>query len=59
MQFLTFEDDTGLVETTFFPRAYRRFAMMLDWSRPYLLEGLVEENFGAVTLNVAQVAKVA
>ena len=52
MQFLTFEDETGLVETTFFPRAYRRLAMMLDWSRPYLLEGRVEENFGVATLNV-------
>ena len=58
MRFLTFEDETGLVETTFFPAAYRRFAMMLDWSRPYLLEGRVEENFGAVTLNVERVAAV-
>jgi DNA polymerase III alpha subunit len=55
MQFLTFEDDTGLVETTFFPAAYRRFAMGLDWSRPYLLEGRVEENFGACTLSVERV----
>ncbi|MCB2190104.1 MAG: DNA polymerase III subunit alpha [Deltaproteobacteria bacterium] len=55
MQFLSFEDETGLVETTFFPAAYRRFAMMLDWSRPYLLEGRVEENFGAVTVNVERV----
>ena len=52
MQFLTFEDETGLVETTFFPRAYRRFAMMLDWSRPYLIEGRVEENFAVATLEV-------
>jgi error-prone DNA polymerase len=52
MQFLTFEDETGLVETTFFPEAYRRFHLMLDWERPYVLEGLAEENFGAVTLTV-------
>jgi DNA polymerase-3 subunit alpha/error-prone DNA polymerase len=52
MQFVSFEDDTGLVEATFFPNAYRRFAMSLDWGRPYLLSGLVEENFGAVTLTV-------
>ncbi|MFH1033837.1 MAG: DNA polymerase III subunit alpha, partial [Pseudomonadota bacterium] len=52
MQFLTFEDETGLVETTFFPAAYRRFAMSLDWEHPYLLEGVVEENFGAFTFNV-------
>jgi DNA polymerase-3 subunit alpha/error-prone DNA polymerase len=56
IQFLTFEDETGLVETTFFPSAYRRFAMSLDWERPYLLEGVVEENFGAATLNVHRAA---
>jgi error-prone DNA polymerase len=52
MQFLTFEDETGLVETTFFPEAYRRFHLTLDWGRPYVLGGLVEENFGATTLTV-------
>ena len=30
MQFLTFEDETGLVEAAFFPEAYRRFHMILD-----------------------------
>ena len=30
MEFLTFEDETGLVETTFFPQAYRRFCHLLD-----------------------------
>jgi DNA polymerase-3 subunit alpha/error-prone DNA polymerase len=52
MEFLTFEDDTGLVETTFFPGTYERFCHILDWGRPYLLSGLVEENWGAVTLTV-------
>lgn len=52
MEFLTFEDETGLVETTFFPDAYARFCHMLDRNRPYLLTGLVEENWGAVTLTV-------
>ncbi|MBU2552320.1 MAG: DNA polymerase III subunit alpha [Proteobacteria bacterium] len=58
MQFLTFEDETGLVETTFFPGAYQRFCRMLDWGRPYLLWGRVEENHGAVTLTVDSVALV-
>ena len=52
MQFLTFEDDTGIVETTFFPDAYRRFCHMLDRHRPYLLSGTVDENWGVVTLTV-------
>ena len=52
MQFLTFEDGTGLVEATFFPEAFRKFHMTMDWSRPYVLHGLVEENYGATTLTV-------
>jgi len=52
MGFLTFEDETGLVETTFFPKAYRRFCALLDRSRPFILFGKVEEDFGAVTLTV-------
>ena len=52
MEFLTFEDETALVETTFFPAAYRRFCHILDWKLPYLLEGTVEEEFGAHTLTV-------
>jgi DNA polymerase-3 subunit alpha/error-prone DNA polymerase len=56
MEFLTFEDETGIVETTFFPAVYHRFCHMLDWGRPYLLTGRVEQDWGAATLTVAQVA---
>jgi DNA polymerase-3 subunit alpha/error-prone DNA polymerase len=56
MEFLTFEDETGLVETTFFPKAYRRFCAILDPNRPFILYGKVEEDFGAVTLTVERVA---
>jgi len=52
MEFLTFEDETGIVETTFFPDAYRRFCHIIDRERPYLLFGKVEEDWGAVTLTV-------
>lgn len=52
--FLTFADQPGLVETAFFPAAYRRSAMMLNWERSYLMAGKAEENFEAATLNVAQ-----
>jgi DNA polymerase-3 subunit alpha/error-prone DNA polymerase len=55
MEFLTFEDETGLVETTFFPEAYRRFCYMLDRTRPFILTGKVEEDFGALTLTVENV----
>jgi DNA polymerase-3 subunit alpha/error-prone DNA polymerase len=55
MEFLTFEDETGLVETTFFPKAYHRFCSILDRSSPFILYGKVEEDFGAVTMTVLQV----
>jgi error-prone DNA polymerase len=55
MEFLTFEDETGLVETTFFPEAYRRFCAVLEPNRPFMLYGKVEEDFGAVTLTVTRV----
>jgi len=56
MEFLTFEDETGIVETVFFPRAYRRFCHMIDYGRPYLLTGTVDQNWGAVTLIVEKAA---
>jgi error-prone DNA polymerase len=55
MEFFTFEDDTGIVETAFFPDAYRRFCHLIDRNRPYLLAGKVEANWGAVTLTVDRV----
>jgi len=59
MEFLTFEDETGVVETTFFPRTYDRFCHIMDYGRPYLLEGKVEQNWGAVTLTVSRVRPLA
>lgn len=55
MEFLTFEDESGQVETTFFPNVYRRHAHLLRSGRGYLLTGLVEEDFGALTLTVERI----
>jgi error-prone DNA polymerase len=55
MEFISFEDTSALYETTFFPETYARFCHMLNRSRPYVLSGLVEEDFGAVTLTVDNV----
>jgi DNA polymerase III alpha subunit len=54
MEFLTFEDDTAVQEATFFPDTYRRFAHLLQTGRSYILTGIVEEDYGAVTLTVEQ-----
>lgn len=58
MEFLTFEDETGIVETTFFPTAYKRFCHIIDGCRPYILSGIVDQNWGAVTLTVEKVEPV-
>jgi error-prone DNA polymerase len=52
MEFVSFEDTTAIYETTFFPEVYARFCHMRTNARPYVLEGKVEEDFGAVTLTV-------
>jgi DNA polymerase-3 subunit alpha/error-prone DNA polymerase len=58
MEFLTFEDETGIVETTFFPATYHRFCHMIDRQRPYLLSGKVDEDWGAITLTVDKVERI-
>ena len=55
MEFLTFEDETGQLETTFFPEVYRAHAHMLRSGRGYLLTGMVDEDFGALTLTVDKI----
>ena len=55
MEFLTFEDETGTVEATFFPRVYDRYGHLLETGRPYLLWGKVERDWAAVTLTVERV----
>lgn len=56
MEFLTFEDETGQLETTFFPEVYRTYAHMLRSGRGYLLTGMVEVDFGALTFTVDTVS---
>ena len=57
MKFLTFEDDTGVVETVFFPRTYNRFSHLLDNGYPYFLSGRVENDWGAISLTVNKVSR--
>ena len=55
MEFLTFEDETSIVETTFFPNIYRKYAHLLQSGRGYQLSGNVEEDFSALTFTVEAV----
>ena len=52
MKFVSFEDQTGIYETVFFPKVYNRYCHMLNASRPYIFKGKVEENSGAITMTV-------
>ncbi len=52
MKFISFEDTTGLYEAVFFPKIYNRFCHMLNATRPYILKGKVDEDFGSMNMTV-------
>lgn len=59
MQFLTLEDETGLVECTLFPETYARHRGRIRNLGPYLAEGRVEAQYGAPTLTVERMRPLA
>ena len=59
MEFVSFEDETAIYETVFFPKAFQRFCQKVDVGRGYLLYGQVESEFGAVSVTVLQVSELA
>ena len=52
MEFATFDDGDGLIETVLFPQVYRERGHVLFDQGPFIFRGKVEEEFGAVTLTV-------
>lgn len=52
MKFISFEDTTGIYETVLFPKVYNRYCHMLNTSRPYIIKGKVDEDFGSININV-------
>ena len=55
MEFLTFEDETGIVETTFFPQTYRRFCHIIDRQRVARARewsGRLRALLGRITLRI-------
>ncbi|GJL56613.1 MAG: DNA-directed DNA polymerase [Nitrospirales bacterium] len=55
MEFVTFEDKTGLYEATFFPKTYRQFGHLLTNHGPYILDGVIEEEFQTYSLIVKEI----
>ncbi len=58
MEFVTLEDEWGVVEVTLFPAAYRRFAHLLGALGPYVVEGRVEDQYGAISVSATRVERV-
>ncbi len=52
MQFATFDDGMGLIETVLFPRVYHERGHLLFDQGPFIFRGLVEEQFGVTTLTI-------
>ncbi|HEY9013739.1 MAG TPA: hypothetical protein VIM84_01595, partial [Gemmatimonadales bacterium] len=59
MEFATFDDGFGLIETVLFPDVYRERSHVLFDQGPFMLRGKVEEEFGAVTLTVTHLDRLA
>lgn len=54
MEFTTFEDQTGLYDTTLFPEVYRQYCHLLAPNHAYVVTGRVEEQFSTDTLTVKE-----
>lgn len=52
MKFLSMEDLSGTFEVTLFPGAYQKFARMAQTNGPFRIHGKVENDHGALMLNV-------
>ena len=57
MEFATFDDGHGLIETVLFPDVYRTRGHVLFDQGPFIFRGLVEEEFGAVTVTIKQIER--
>jgi error-prone DNA polymerase len=52
MEFATFDDGDGLVETVLFPQVYRERGHVLFDQGPFIFRGKVEQEFGVITLTI-------
>ncbi len=52
MEFATFDDGDGLIETVLFPQVYRERGHVLFDQGPFIFRGKVEQEFGVITLTI-------
>lgn len=58
MQFATFDDGDGLIETVLFPEIHRTRGHVLFDTGPFIFRGKVEEEFGGITVTVTHLDRV-
>lgn len=58
MSFVSFEDETALYETVLFPDLYQRFYPLLSSLWPLVVFGLVQDDQGALIVEVQHLKKV-
>ena len=58
MEFATFDDGDGLIETVLFPQVFRDRGHVLFDQGPFIFRGKVEEEFGALTLTITHLDRV-
>lgn len=57
MEFVSFEDESAIFETVFFPESYKRFSPLLDERVPFIIKGLVDDDHGAISIHVDNIEK--
>ncbi|MBN1500631.1 MAG: DNA polymerase III subunit alpha [Spirochaetes bacterium] len=57
MEFVSFEDETGIFETVLFPEIFSNFTNLIEEDCPYYVTGDIENQKGAIVMNVVNVEK--
>ncbi|HOV63740.1 MAG TPA: DNA polymerase III subunit alpha, partial [Spirochaetia bacterium] len=57
MEFVSFEDESAIFETVFFPESYKRFGPLLDERVPFIIKGLVDDDHGAISIHIDTMEK--
>ncbi len=55
MMFITLEDEIGICEVTLFPAIYRKYRHLLKDYGTYIVEGRVENQYGALTITAERI----
>jgi DNA polymerase III alpha subunit len=58
MKFLTFEDLEGIFEAVLFPAVYNRFGHLLTSHGPYIVTGVVQNEYGAYSVSVTGLKRI-